>query len=206
MKNKTIVFIIGIPGSGKTCFSQRLSIELGIVPLVSTDIVKFMVSQKSNDPFLKKVSHNAWKLIGEYNEKNIIVGYKEFSKSLFRETYYLIKQIFNTYNLVIVEGMGISLELVNNICENHVEILLKNQNIEHALKNKLRYRNNKNNNWECNQFAIKIIEKYIKETCFNSFPDLIYGDISDSNILLKRAVRSINEIEAIDGGKGLDIL
>ena len=45
MKNKTIVFIIGIPGSGKTCFSQRLSIELGIVPLVSTDIVKFMVSQ-----------------------------------------------------------------------------------------------------------------------------------------------------------------
>ena len=88
MNGRSIIIIMGIPGAGKTTFANKLSIEMAGIPVICTDIVK-AVYEKENPKVLTKVSHNAWQIIGECTDENIVDGYKIFSSELFKYSYSL---------------------------------------------------------------------------------------------------------------------
>ena len=162
MKNRTIIAIVGIPGSGKTSLANKLSSELAGIPVLNTDIVK-AAYEDENPQILSKVSHNAWELMGSYSELNVKEGYTLFSKTLFRYTYSLAKKLLNTYTTVIIEGMGIDIPALSDIEEDVICIFLTNDNIEKSYLDKLKYRVNKINNWEIRKDILKIIEKKLYE-------------------------------------------
>jgi 2-phosphoglycerate kinase len=178
-----IIYVMGVPGTGKTTFSQLLSNDLGTVPLISTDIVKSIVCEYFEKPILQKVSYSAWELLGEFNTKNVIDGYEIFSRALFSETYKITKAILQTYSLTIVEGLGINPDMIKDTDDSYVTILLRNLNLTKHQMHKLRIRNDKINHWNKHADAISKIETHLTFRAKSLFPDLICCDTSNMNLL-----------------------
>ena len=184
MENKNIILVLGIPGSGKTTFANKLSAEMAGIPVVSTDIVKAVYEEESIN-ILSKVSYNAWQIVGEYTDENIVTGYKIFSSELFKYSYALAKKLLRTYNTVIIEGLGIDVSVISDLPESIITVLLTNSNRQAGYLNKLFYRNNKENNWQKNEHALELINKYIESNLSSEFMYYKF-DVSESDMYIKR--------------------
>ena len=162
MKNKLLVLIVGIPGTGKTTLANALSSRMSGVPCINTDVIKAAYEDEAPE-VLTKSSHTAWKLFGECTEENIIKGYRLLAQELFRFSLTVAEKLFETYNTVIIEGLGIDLEKIP--AENYGVVIfyLTNKMRSDGYKNKIRYRNDKNNNWEKNKDVLKVVENYLVE-------------------------------------------
>ena len=183
MKNKTIIAIIGIPGSGKTSFANKLSTEFAGIPILNTDVLK-TIYEPENKEILSKVSHNSWELAGEYSTEDIRKGYAIFSRTLFQYTYSIAKKMLNTYTTVIAEGMGIDIVDLADLEENVICVLLTNYDRDKSYSDKIKFRINKTNNWEKRKEILSEIENYLfdnyklveKSACF---------DIHDEDMAIK---------------------
>src|SRR4030042_750262 len=79
-----IIFIYGVPGSGKTHFSRALQEKLG-VPLLEADALRDEAQKnttKEKDPFLFVGTCQAYKNFGELNSENCIRGLKAVRETL----------------------------------------------------------------------------------------------------------------------------
>lgn len=179
MNRNTIILIMGIPGSGKTTFANRLSCEMAGIPVICTDIVKAAYRDKNRVVF-SKVSHSAWQLVGECTDENVIKGYALFAHELFKYSYALAQEMLLTYNTVIIEGLGIDINTLNNVPENTIKVFITNSDRENGYRNKLKFRNNKQNNWEKNAYHLELIEKYILDT-LNKGSKYIKCDVSETD-------------------------
>lgn len=189
MENKNIILVMGIPGAGKTTFANKLSIEMAGIPVICTDVVK-AVYEGENEKILNKVSHNAWQIVGECTDENIIAGYKIFSAELFKYSYFLAQKLLCTYNTVIIEGLGIDVSILGELPERIIKIVLENNDIQAGYINKLCYRNNKENNWEKNSRTIGLLNEYIVKTLPGD--SLYYRfDVKDSDKYIKIIKESI---------------
>lgn len=189
--NKKIILVMGIPGSGKTTFANKLSTMMSGIPVICTDIVKAAYEDKS-PVILSKVSHTAWELIGDCTDENIVKGYQVFSKELFKFAYNLAKKMLNTYNTVIIEGLGIDVSVLDDLPEYVIKIFLVNQNKEEAYQKKLIFRNSKINNWKENEKALCCIEKYI-ETSLVEYDDCFKCYISEIDEMIIKLANIILE-------------
>src|SRR5260221_12644106 len=73
---KDILFIYGVPGSGKTYFSQLLG-KHWHTPVIEGDKIKDRArtgKNKNENPFLFYGTYQAWKQIGKLNKDNVIKG------------------------------------------------------------------------------------------------------------------------------------
>ena len=189
MQNRNIIMVMGCPGSGKTTFANKLSAEMAGIPVICTDIVK-AVYEKENMSILSKVSHNAWQLVGECTDENIVTGYKMFSSELFKYSYSLAQKLLCTYNTVIIEGLGIDSSVLDDLPERIIKVFLTNKERQAGYLNKLCYRNNKENNWQKNAHTMELINKYIED---NLVIDSSYYkfEVSESNKYIKKIKESI---------------
>ncbi len=190
MDNKNIILILGIPGSGKTTFANKLSAEMAGIPVVCTDIVKVVYEEESIN-ILSKVSHNAWQIVGERTDENIVLGYKIFSAELFKYSYALAKKLLRTYNTVIIEGLGIDVSVLDDLPESIITVFLTNRDRQTGYLNKLCYRNNKENNWQKNEHALELISEYIEYNLSSELTSYRF-DVSESDGYLKRIKNSIH--------------
>lgn len=189
MNGRNIIMVMGIPGAGKTTFANKLSIEMAGIPVICTDIVK-AAFEDENPKVLSKVSHNAWQIIGECSDENIVEGYKAFSSELFKYSYSLAKKMLGTFNTVIIEGLGIDISVIDNLPERIVKVYLTNNERQTGYINKLCYRNNKENNWRKNSHAIELISKYIRGSLCNNSSVYMF-DVSESDRYIKVIIESI---------------
>lgn len=189
MSKKTIIFVMGIPGSGKTTFANRLSCEMAGIPVICTDIVKAAYEEKNRAVF-SRVSHSAWQLVGECTDENVVKGYELFSRELSKYSYALARKMLLTYNTAIVEGLGIDVSAFDNMPENVIKVFMTNRDRENGYKNKLRFRNNKQNNWEKNEHNMKLIEKYILDS-LNKASKYIKCDVSETDKVILEIKESI---------------
>lgn len=160
MKNKLLILIVGIPGSGKTTFANLLSCKMAGIPSINTDIIKAAYAS-SNPDIMKKTSHTAWQLLGECTNKNIVSGNNILSREIFKISCEIVGRLFETYNTVIIEGLGIDLESVPNLEVDTVIFYLTNKDKHLGYKDKLRYRVNKTNNWAKHKEILQIIDEDI---------------------------------------------
>lgn len=72
-----IVFINGMPGSGKSTVALRLVSELGYEQVVQTDFLKnvYRYLGLSEEAFIP--SHQAWRLVGEKTSENAVKGFEQ---------------------------------------------------------------------------------------------------------------------------------
>lgn len=180
---------MGIPGSGKTTFANRLSCEMAGIPVICTDIVKAAYEEKNSEVF-SKVSHNAWQLMGECTDENVVKGYALFSRELLKYSYALAQKMLLTYNTVIVEGLGIDVNALDDVPENVIKVFMTNSDRENGYKNKLRFRNNKQNNWEKNAHHLRLIEKYILDS-LNKASKYITCDVSETDQIILEIKKSV---------------
>lgn len=189
MNDKNIIIVMGIPGAGKTTFANKLSIEMAGIPVICTDIVK-AVYEKENPKILNKVSHNAWQILGERTDENIVEGYKIFSSELFKYSYLLAQKMLETYNTVIIEGLGIDISALDELSERVIKVYLTNKERQLGYINKLSYRNNKENNWQKNSHTIEVICEHIKGALCNDMTVFMF-DVSESDRYIKIIKESI---------------
>jgi len=82
MKKK--FFIYGVPGSGKTYFSQQLRFKIDY-PLVEADILKDFLQKnttKEKDPFVFLGTCQAYQYFGERTDENVIKGLRSVCTAL----------------------------------------------------------------------------------------------------------------------------
>ncbi|OGN09579.1 MAG: hypothetical protein A3J46_02360 [Candidatus Yanofskybacteria bacterium RIFCSPHIGHO2_02_FULL_41_11] len=95
-------FIYGVPGSGKTYISQKLSKDLNL-PLFEADTIKDELRQsttKEESPFLFLGTSQAYRHFGELNQENIIKGLQAVRRSLSER---VLKEV-QSRNKVVMEG------------------------------------------------------------------------------------------------------
>lgn len=194
MSNKILITIIGLPGTGKTTMANKLSIAMAGIPVISTDIVK-AIYRSTGHEVLGLTSHTAWQLFGECTDDNIIKGFELQAEILYRYSLNISESLFKTYNTVVVEGLGIDLKKYNEL-RNYKKILiyLKNSRIDIAYKNKLQYRNDKNNNWYAHQSVLKVIDSYIQNKISYIDGAVITIDVADS-YKIEQLIKEINAVK-----------
>ena len=193
MQNDHVVFIMGMPGSGKTTFAQALSNRLHAVPVINSDLVKCIAACHSDNPYLREVSHSAWKLEGPYSDEQVITGYRRFSEVLFAECYRVVQLMLNTYRVVIVEGMGVSPWCIEGLPESSSRIFLTNRNRDQAYHDKLTVRKSRENQWMQRQTTLTIIEQAMIDRC-HELGDVVFGDIEHQDDLVSVMVDQIGQI------------
>ena len=75
--------IAGIPGAGKTTIAKELSTALNIGLVIGGDALRSSlrsIMQKNDDEVLHSSVYDTWKFFGNYNEENLISGYKSQAK------------------------------------------------------------------------------------------------------------------------------
>lgn len=84
MSQSQIIFIYGVPGTGKTYYSKLLGKQLGL-PVIEGDKIKNIARKgrpKNQFPFLYLGTCQAYQVFGELNQVNAIQGLKEVREAL----------------------------------------------------------------------------------------------------------------------------
>ncbi len=195
MSKKIIILCCGLPGCGKTSFCQKLSICMGSIPVISTDIIK-AIYEGNNEPILKYVSHSAWKYFGECTVDNVLKGYSLFSKSLFAHSLEVAKKMLNSFDLLLLEGMAVTPKCVDEVSKIAIPMLIymKSNNVQESYKHKLQFRADKTNHWKERANIMTILKNQI-ETELNIYkPDFEINSIQDSD---NKQVQIINKVNSI---------
>lgn len=185
-----MILVVGTPGSGKTTFANTLSCHLAGIPVICTDIIKVCFEEKS-PTILSKVSHTAWELVGECTDENIIAGYQMFARELFHYSLEVAKKMFETYNTIIIEGLGIAPDIVQELPYQVICIHVTNKHSSDGYMNKLVYRTKKVNNWTQKEWLLNIIGEFIKAE-FKKQEKYLSIDIQDSDKAISYVIQQLN--------------
>jgi 2-phosphoglycerate kinase len=162
---KVIVLITGAPCCGKTTLAMDLSSRLGLIPLISTDIVRFMMMNQCRSKIVRYVSHEAWKATGKYTKENVIKGYRKLCKIVTAESLKIAMNAFKRYNMVILEGVLIDPILLRGVSNlKCCWILMSRSYATNVFNDKVRFRSLGQNDWANNLAGIEIIKNYLDET------------------------------------------
>lgn len=96
------IFIYGVPGSGKTYTSQKMSHDLNL-PLFEADTLKKEVRKlttKEESPFLFFGTCQAYQCFGKLNEENVIKGLKAVRQALSAR----VNEEIKNHDGIILEG------------------------------------------------------------------------------------------------------
>ena len=107
-----LIFIYGVPGSGKTYISQKMSNDLKL-PLFEADTVKDELRKltiKEESPFLFLGTCQAYRYFGELNEENAVKGLKAVRQALADKVSEEIKK----HGEVIMEGAFLDPNLIKD--------------------------------------------------------------------------------------------
>lgn len=169
-----IIFISGVPGTGKTTLAYKMALKYKIDKVVSLDILKASIKTFFNDKYINTTTHEAYKI----DNLNIIDGYLKHCKVI--NNYYtkIIKNIKD--KVIIVEGATITQEFINEFneyeCKNinlfvdNKEALIKRYNEKMKLRK---------SNWIENINEIMTINKYLKNNLKNNI-EMEKGEVDES--------------------------
>lgn len=156
-----IIFISGIPSSGKSTFAKRLALEKHIDKVIDLDVLKStckLFVKNSDEPYLYTTSHEACNL----EKLNIIKGFNKYCRCIQK---YLIK-LLNTLTkekIVIVEGAQLTPEILKKLdkrkfCFEYITLIVNEETLKNRINEKLKIRQG---NWLDNFENIITIQKYL---------------------------------------------
>lgn len=106
------IFIYGVPGSGKTYVSQKMSKDLGL-PLLETDTLKDELRQLATEeesPFLFLGTSQAYKFFGSLSLNNVIKGLKAVRSALAGR----VNKEVESSDRIIIEGAFLDPDLLKD--------------------------------------------------------------------------------------------
>ena len=101
------LIVLGVPGTGKTVVSINLAKLLKINSVINTDFIREVLRFKGEaetDPFLFASSFDAWKVLGDSSEKNIIKGWTFSRQAITGAVQQLMRVEFDRKRDFILEG------------------------------------------------------------------------------------------------------
>ena len=124
MPANKVIFIGGVPCTGKTSVSGFVARNLGIDIMLSGDYLRefvrsFIASKKEYETLSVSV-YDAWKYFGEMNNDNIIKGYKEQSRLISRGIGALIDRANKNGESLVIESLYFYPDELKQLKENNV--------------------------------------------------------------------------------------
>lgn len=157
MKQK-IILITGIPGSGKTTLSYKLSVDLKIDTIINLDNLKiFLKAIGVKNKYVYSTSHEAYKI----ENTDVVTGYLKYSDAINYYANKVIKEVKD--EIFIVEGVSVNETLINKIKLGQYDYILINLSTDkntliRRYKQKLKVRKGK---WIENIDNIELIKLYL---------------------------------------------
>lgn len=158
-----ILFISGVPGTGKTTLAYEMALKYKIDKVVSLDILKICLKTYINNDYINTTTHEAYKI----ENVDVITGYQRHCKIINSYFVNIIKGIKD--NSMIVEGATVTEEFIKqfegyechliNLYVDDKEVLLN------RYKEKMKVRKS---NWIQNINEIMIINEYLKDNSSNN--------------------------------------
>lgn len=159
---KTIIFLGGIPGSGKTTLAYHLASIYKIDKVISLDVLKNVLKEfitEENEPYIYTTTHEAYKI----ENLSILDGFIKHTKVINSYFQKLIKR-FNNEKFLIVEGATITKEFLSYF-ENY-NVIYFNLYVEESDELIKRYQakmRNRKGEWINNLDNILLINEYLKK-------------------------------------------
>lgn len=122
--NTNLLFIGGIPGTGKTTTAYRLALEFGIDKVISMDVLKALWSSyipQNKEPYLYTTTHEAYRL-ENLSPVDGFLKHCKLMQSLFLE----LLPSFTDEKCVIIEGAQITSDILKDICSSHFNTVYLN--------------------------------------------------------------------------------
>jgi 2-phosphoglycerate kinase len=163
----TVIFIYGIPGTGKSTLASILSTKLYSASIISTDIVREMVldNDLSENLWLNSVSHQAWKQFGKKTEQTIVKGFENHAEAVNLYVESLIHRLIKKHNIVIIEGVHFTKKILTQFSHQSFEFIpivlhLPMDKHMNRLEEKLKIRQQKENVWLQNYAVMTVLDHY----------------------------------------------
>ena len=157
MQKTKIIFIGGVPGSGKTTLSKHISLLFNIDKVINLDLFKQFLSPFLDDnTYFNTTTHNAYKI----ENLDYITGFKKHSESVLNE-FIKYKNILKKESILIIEGAQLTPDIIYMFSD--FDILYFNLNGD---KDSLIYRYNnrtRQSNWIENIDCILSIQEYLSK-------------------------------------------
>ena len=159
-----IIFLGGIPGTGKTTLAYKLALKYKIDKVISLDILKTILKEYEDDKYINTTTHEAYKI----DDLSVVDGFLKHSH-IINEYFYKFIQKFND-KVMIVEGATITKEFtllfpddevcyINLIVEEKEELVRRYQ--EKMKLRKSKWLDNIDNILEINDYLIGQADKNI---------------------------------------------
>ncbi len=187
-----VVFINGIPGTGKTTVAHKLAAKLAVEEIIQTDFLKQVFRYLEHDEHAYMASHQAWRLFGKKTRENVLKGFEycvDFFEPWIVGLANLSRQRLQT---VIVEGVQATPKVFQKIVGEKIGFFLVNDEKTHRsrLHSKNRKRTNPHNLFTEHYDVIQIINQHLtKQAKKNGF---IIIKNNDSNQTAKKIVEELN--------------
>lgn len=104
-KQQQLFLIFGAPGTGKSTLAALMSARLNGAIVVNTDLIKEWLQMSYANSIFNLNSHDAWKLVGEKNDQNIIEGFEKYADAFLDSIQALLIHLFKKFRIVILEGV-----------------------------------------------------------------------------------------------------
>lgn len=161
MKPK-IIFLSGVPSSGKTTIARKLALSLNIDKIIDLDCLKYTCCtfvDKNQDPYLWSTSHEAWSIENLSN----ISGFNKYSSAIQNQLLNTLK-FLKKEKYIIVEGAQLTPKILQKIAKNEFNFIYfyiypKNKN--KLIKNINKKLKNRQGNWLKNLDKIWEIHEYL---------------------------------------------
>lgn len=157
MNNK--YYLYGVPGVGKTYFSQRLAEKTGF-QLIELDTLRKVAQNfetREQNPFVYLGTSEAYSEFGNNSRANIIKGLKSVRKAMFK---YVLEKLNSLENSYIAEGAFID---PNNLVEKTKGILVVQLDEQQHFEQFFKHRDKSQHNIASFQIVLEIQDFLIKE-------------------------------------------
>jgi 2-phosphoglycerate kinase len=199
-KKPWLIIITGVPATGKSTLAIQLAAKLDWKIALGADEIKAIMKKYDKNKYLRTSSHNAWKLLGERNKRNILEGFKRYSLALKPGVDIVIKKSKKTGENLIIEGVHLVPRLYREISGfNKLFIVVKSDfSYGHLdrIKNKVFERHNKQPDvWSDKMEIFSMMENKFFQQRSNS-NDLFIGLEGTAN-QIKKIIKYIQNYEVI---------
>lgn len=158
-----IIFISGVPGTGKTTLAYKMALKYKIDKVISLDVLKAFLKTYENNDYINTITYEAYKI----ENLDVVEGYKKHCKIINKYFSNVLKNIED--KIMIVEGATITKDFIKQFegYECYWINLYVNckQKLLDRYKQKMKIRKS---NWIKSINEIMIINKYLKENSNNN--------------------------------------
>lgn len=169
VKQQTVIFIYGIPGTGKSTMASVLSTKLFGASVVSTDIVREIIidNQISDNNWLNSVSHQAWQHFGIKTEQTVLDGFINHAAAVHRYVGSAVERLLHKHNVIIVEGVHYTKAIHDYYRSSPIHFIPVALHVEKEqhiarLEQKLTIRQQQENVWVQNYAVMTLLNTYYR--------------------------------------------